>query len=248
MIPIFQTILYLTIFSLLSFAIYSIYKKKGLTTFLHGLFSLTFWGGILFLIIAISFTIFTDNDTIETSEKSKLYANTKNVPVRVFLSFNADTKLQFKPNSNLELSSNTDSLAMNSYLNLKTDNWVLSSAIFLNTYLSIIILIFIFFQLKSLFKILSTNLSFSLQLTKKINWIASLLIVWQLSKLIFSIIFGLYYGYVGLNKMQDQNINLSINPRLDIDFTIIIFALSLFVLGKLLKRAHEIQTENDLTI
>lgn len=63
----------------------------------------------------------------------------------------------------------------------------------------------------------------------------------------------IFNGYVELNSYQNdslisQGINISIHPAIDFKWTILFVGLSLIVLSSLLKQAHELRMDNDLTI
>ena len=151
--------------------------------------------------------------------------------------------------NNSYFTTNTSSITTNGFINIKSSYWLFTLCQIVGTYLTYIILILIFYQLKNLFKTLNNHITFSNELTKQINLIGVLIIVWQLIKILISVIYSFYYSYVGFeNKDDNLGIQLNINPRLDFDLSLIFIGLGLLVLSILLKKGNAIQQENDLTI
>jgi hypothetical protein len=158
-------------------------------------------------------------------------------------------KLQIDHNSEINnfLKTNTSSFKTKGYLSIKSSNWFFTFCQFIKNYVGLLMLVLIFYQLKSIFKGLKEEFVFSLKLAKKIKWVGLLFIIQQLLSLILSVIFGTYYGYAGFEKMSND-VQLNINPRLEFDFTLIIVGLGLIVLSVLLQKGNEIQQENKFTI
>jgi hypothetical protein len=157
-------------------------------------------------------------------------------------------KIQFDGDYNENVSTKVSIISGKGNLKIETKNWQLSTLFNLKFYLSLIIIILIFYYLKTLFKLLKTSLKFSLQLVVNINKIASLIIVWQVLKLVFSFLFGLYYDFASFKNTGQSDVFLSISPEYEFDLTLFIVALGLFVFSGLLSKANQIQQENDLTI
>jgi hypothetical protein len=311
---IYLTVLILGLLSLIGFAIYSIFNKKGLTVFLYRVFTIGFWLSISLFIYQISMEVLTENGTVKISQnKSLSYSNHHSkgyaVPVNIMLyftqkktyksnkldaitgrksnliisrylderhNFNEEVllkyrgitkkqldsifkfspdvkitgnKLQIDYHSNDFLSTDSSSFLTKGYLNIKSTNWLFTFFLAAKNYLNLLLIILIFYQLKSLFKLLKKEITFSVILTKRLQYIGTLIILSQVLLLIFSIIFNCYYDYVGFENAGSTNgIQLNITPRLEFDITLILVGLGIFTLNILLKKGNNIQEENDLTI
>jgi hypothetical protein len=150
---------------------------------------------------------------------------------------------------NTFLTTNSSSFQTKGYLNIKSSNWFFTLCQLIKTYIPLLIMIFIFYQLKAVFKLLGEKMAFSLQLSKKIKIVGSLIIISQILTFTLSIIFGFYYDYVGFENIINNNgIELNINPRLDFDLTLILVGLSLLIFSILLTKGNALEQENDLTI
>lgn len=118
------------------------------------------------------------------------------------------------------------------------------------TYLGFFILIIVFFFLKNIFKALKANFEFSQKLYKAIRAIGFLLIALVLLKVVSNFILGKDLPFIVIEPLGDnmKYVAISMNPRLDFDFTLFLVGFMLIVLSTLLKRGRQIQEENDLTI
>ncbi|MBF8149771.1 DUF2975 domain-containing protein [Winogradskyella sp. F6397] len=118
------------------------------------------------------------------------------------------------------------------------------------SYLGFFILIVVFFLLKNIFKYLKTNFEFSQKLYKSTRLIGFLLIADVLLRVVSNFILGNDLPYIGIDPL-DYNmryVSISMNPRLDFNFTLFLIGLALIILSTLLKKGTQIQEENDLTI
>ncbi len=88
MLTIFQTTVLIIIFSIVGFLIYSIFQKKRITTFLHLLFTMSFWLMIVISFVALAFTLYTGNGILQTSKNSTINISNKQIPINFSLSFN----------------------------------------------------------------------------------------------------------------------------------------------------------------
>lgn len=158
-------------------------------------------------------------------------------------------KLQIDYHSRDFLTTTSSSFQTKGYLYIKTSDWLFKVFLIAKTYLQLLVFILIFYQLKSLFKLLKKEITFGLALTRRIKNIGTLIILSQVLLLIFSITFSYYYDYVGFENVDNTNdIQLNITPRLEFDVTLILVGLGIFTLNILLKKGNTIQDENDLTI
>ena len=158
-------------------------------------------------------------------------------------------KLQIDYHSNDFLSTDSSSFLTKGYLNIKSTNGLFRLLLVAKIYLYLLLIILIFYQLKSLFKLLKKEITFSFALTKRLQNIGTLIILSQVLLLFFSIIFSCYYDYIGFENASSTNdIQLNITPRLEFDITLILVGLGIFTLNILLKKGNTIQEENDLTI
>lgn len=148
------------------------------------------------------------------------------------------------------LKTNTSGFYVSSFVNIKSSNLFFTICQLIRNYSGIIIMIFIFFHLKTIFKFLKKDFSFNSNLVNRVKWVGLLFITWESLYLITSYIFGNYYSHIGLeNFFKYSNVmRLNINPRLEFDFTKLLIGLSLLILSKLLKKGKEMQEENNLTI
>lgn len=139
------------------------------------------------------------------------------------------------------------------YIIAKSDNLLINSLQILRVYLPIFALAMIFFLLKRAFYLLKKEITFSEKLYKNVKWLGIIIISNTLIALVLTYILGSYFGNISVETMIDNKtfgggINLSMNPRLEFDFTLFFVGISLLVLTTLLKSGNELQQENDLTI
>ena len=141
-------------------------------------------------------------------------------------------------------------LVSNGYITVNPKTMVNKFLIIVRSYLSLSILILVFLFLKRIFKALKTNFLFSQKLYKSINLIGILLICDVLLNSIINFTLGIDLPYVSISPL-DYNlryVTISMNPRLDFDFTLFLIGFMLIVLSTLLNKGKQIQQENDLTI
>lgn len=90
-------------------------------------------------------------------------------------------------------------------------------------------------------------------MSQYINILGIIFITKEILELITSYIIGSYYEHIAVKTFIDgkafsSGVQLSMNPRLEFEFTLFLVGLSLLVLASLLKSGNQIQQENDLTI
>lgn len=207
---------------------------------------------------SISFVRFEDHNPKieEKSEKPLLeYTNlTKQELDSIFI--NSDKikesggKIEFYTNDkSLNLKSNTSSFIGDTMLDLKSDDSFFNLILLLRTYLAYIFLIIIFFNLTKLFKKLSKNFEFDFTVPKQIKNIGIYLIIWQITKLIISIICFKYFEGAMLKIIDfENNPFLHISPRPEFNFSIFIFGICLIILSEIFLKGALLKQENDLTI
>ena len=141
-------------------------------------------------------------------------------------------------------------LLSNGYITVNPKTMVNKFLMIVRSYSGLLILILVFLFLKRIFKALKTNFLFSQKLYKSINLIGILLICHVLLNSIINFILGIDLPYVGISPL-DYNlkyVTISMNPRLDFDFTLFLIGFMLIVLSTLLNKGNQIQQENDLTV
>lgn len=139
------------------------------------------------------------------------------------------------------------------YLIVKSSNWFVKSLQIFKLYLMLIAMIFVFYFLKQIFASLRRDFSFNNFLYVKVKWLGIIIILKTVIELIINYVLGQYFDHVISKTLVDgkifsQGINLTLNPRLDFEFTLFLVGLSLLVLANLLKAGNSIQQENNLTI
>lgn len=136
------------------------------------------------------------------------------------------------------------------YVNIKSKTLLNKIIMFIRAYINFILLIVIFFFLKTIFKELRSNFQFSDKLSKLIKTIGALLVFKVLFVTVSGFILGLALPYISIEpiNLQLKYANISMNPRLEFDFVLFLIGLSLIILNVLLKEGNRIQQENELTI
>lgn len=136
------------------------------------------------------------------------------------------------------------------YINVKPQKLTDTMLLLFRTYLNFILLIIVFFFLKNIFQMLKSDLKFSQRLYKSIQTLGLILILQVLMVTICNLILGNQLSYVDIKPLdyKVQYVTLSMNPRIDFDFTLFLVGFSLIVLSSLLKAGNRIQQENELTI
>ncbi|MDH7912257.1 DUF2975 domain-containing protein [Winogradskyella sp. SYSU M77433] len=122
--------------------------------------------------------------------------------------------------------------------------------IIFRSYLGFLLLIIVFFFLKKIFKLLIENFKFSQRLYKNVNIVGLLLIGHTLLKSLANFYLGKNFQYASIKPIKN-NINyvaISMNPRLDFEFTLFLLGCVLLILSTLLYKGSQIQEENELTI
>jgi len=136
------------------------------------------------------------------------------------------------------------------YVNIKPKTLLNKIIIVVRTYLNLIVLILVFFFLKTIFKELKTKFQFSNKLSKFIKIVGALLVFNVLLDLVSSYILGSALPIIKIEPI-DRNlryVDLYMNPRLEFDLVLFLTGLSLIILSILLKEGYRIKQENDLTI
>ncbi len=172
-------------------------------------------------------------------------------PLTAVDSLNFKTKISLHNNGMVDYYDITKSVfSGDGYITVKPKTLVNKIIIVFRTYLNLVVLILVFFFLKKIFKALKTNFEFSHRLSKLIKTTGALLIFKVLLESVSGFILGIVLPYISIEPF-DYNmkyVNISINPRLEFDFTLFLIGLALIILSTLLKEGNRIQQENDLTI
>lgn len=118
------------------------------------------------------------------------------------------------------------------------------------TYADFILLILVFFFLKSIFASLRRNFGFSSRLYRYILFIGIALIAQVFLVTVSDFILAQSLSLIWIKPLFNHPgfVNLTINPRIDFNFTILFIGIALMVLGKLFKVGTELKEENELTI
>ncbi|RLJ65482.1 Protein of unknown function (DUF2975) [Lacinutrix venerupis] len=172
--------------------------------------------------------------------------NDINDEVKNVISFNfyGDTEYYTTTNS---------SFNTNGYIIGKSDNLLIKILQMFKAYSGLIMLVLVFYFLKKIFYLIKQKYSFTSFLYHNVKWLGLILIIGEVLDLIVTYVLGSYYGSISVETFIDgksfyDGINLTMNPRLEFDFTLFLVGLSLLVLTSLLKSANILQQENELTI
>ena len=136
------------------------------------------------------------------------------------------------------------------YVIAKSSNIFVSIFQIIHSYLGLISLVFILYQLMKIFR---KDLEFNIEIIQRINCVGLLLALTQVTRAILVVFLSKYYKHISIHSLKngqslEQGFDIQISPRLDFDLTLFIVGLSLLVLGYLLKSGFELKRENELTI
>lgn len=136
------------------------------------------------------------------------------------------------------------------YVNVKPKKFLQKIIILFRVHINFILLIVVFYFLKIIFKTLAINFKFTKKLYKSIKILGLVLILKVLLMISSNFVLGMDLSYINIEPLDYnlQYVNISMNPRLDFDFTTLLIGFSLIVFSFLLKTGKELQQENDLTI
>lgn len=172
-------------------------------------------------------------------------------PLTATDSLNFKTKISIHNNGIVDYYDITKSVFRgDGYITVKPKTLFNKIIIVFRTYLNFVVLILVFFFLKKIFEALKNNIEFSHRLSKFIKAIGALLVFKTLLVIVSNFILGTKLPFIVVDPL-DYNLRyltVSMNPRLDFDFTLFLVGLSLVILSTLLKKGNQIQEENDLTI
>ncbi|MFD1601442.1 DUF2975 domain-containing protein [Flavobacterium artemisiae] len=132
-------------------------------------------------------------------------------------------------------------------------NYLFKAILAIKTYLSLILVLFVSYQLMKLFKQLRTNFAFDQILNKRIRNIGYSLISFQVITLLISIIITQhlsiisYYHYIPTVENSEFRY-MSLGIYIEYNWQILFLGLCLVVLAKLLSYGYDLQNENELTI
>jgi len=154
--------------------------------------------------------------------------------------------------SDKDLDVNLD-LRVNDFIKVKSPNLLFTILQIISSYLKLIVIILIFYQLSKIFNQLNRDLSFSYGIAKGVKWMGFIFISAEIIQTAISLVYGKYFSGLHIistkNGMSLENlINYQVNPRINFDFTFFFIGLSLLVLSSLLKMGSSIEEDNDLTI
>ena len=136
------------------------------------------------------------------------------------------------------------------YVHVKPKTVFNKAVLVFKTYVNSILLIVIFFFLKNIFKMLIMNIKFSQKLYRFIQILGIIMILKVFVSSISNSILGKDIPYVGIFPLNNslKYVDITMNPGLDFDFTLLLVGLSLVILSVLLREGSIMQQENDLTI
>jgi len=139
------------------------------------------------------------------------------------------------------------------YIITKSDNLLIKGLQMSRLYIVFISLAIMFCFLKRIFSLLKKDIAFSYLLYKNVKLLGLIIVLKEVLELTISYVLGKYYGIIDLEKLVDGKtffggVELSMNPRLEFNFTLFLVGLSIIVLATLLKSGNKLQQENDLTI
>ncbi|WP_289663711.1 DUF2975 domain-containing protein [Flavobacterium panacagri] len=132
-------------------------------------------------------------------------------------------------------------------------NYFFKAILFAQTYLSLLLALFISYQLMRLFKQLRTNFAFDQLLNKRIRNIGYSFIAFQIITILISKIITQYlstiryYHYIPSIGNSEFHF-MSLSTYVEYNWQMLFLGLCLIVLAKLLSYGYDLQNENELTI
>jgi hypothetical protein len=136
---------------------------------------------------------------------------------------------------------------------LNPKDYFFKAILTIKSYLSIILLLFVLYQLKEIFKRLKDNFIFNKLLNKRIKIIGYSLIAYQVARMIISIIIKQFITRIEFEHYIPSFVNsnfsfMTLYTEVEYNLEILFLGLCLIVLSKLITYGYNIQQENELTI
>ncbi|WP_396170283.1 DUF2975 domain-containing protein [Flavobacterium sp.] len=136
---------------------------------------------------------------------------------------------------------------------LNPKDYFFKAILTIKSYLSIILLLFVLYQLKEIFKRLKDNFIFNKLLNKRIKIIGYSLIAYQVARMIISIIIKQFITRIEFEHYIPSFVNsnfsfMTLYTEVEYNLEILFLGLCLIVLAKLITYGYNIQQENELTI
>ncbi|MGV1011095.1 MAG: DUF2975 domain-containing protein [Flavobacterium sp.] len=157
-----------------------------------------------------------------------------------------DTQKKFNKISTQDLDSEIEIV-------LNPKDYFFKAILTIKSYLSIILLLFVLYQLKEIFKRLKDNFIFNKLLNKRIKIIGYSLIAYQVARMIISIIIKQFITRIEFEhyipSFENSNFSfMTLYTEVEYNLEILFLGLCLIVLSKLITYGYNIQQENELTI
>ncbi|MBX0333075.1 DUF2975 domain-containing protein [Pontibacter sp. HSC-14F20] len=149
------------------------------------------------------------------------------------------------------LQANTSIIASDGFVKVKSSDTFLIILHYIKSYISVMVSILAFYLLKSIFFQLSKSHSFSHNIAQKVKWIGLIVIIAELITVVINFIYSQYFGIMIITALKNgarETLQVTMNPRLDLNFTLLLVGLSLVVLSSLLKLGNTLEKEHQLTV
>jgi len=145
---------------------------------------------------------------------------------------------------------NSDVFRGDGFIQVKPKTVFNKGIVIFKTYINFILLIIIFFFLKNIFKMLRIHIEFSQKLYRLIQMLGIIMISKVLLSLLLNFILKRSLINIQIEPLNNslKYVDITMNSRLDFDFSLLLIGLSLIVLSSLLKSGSRMQQENKLTI
>ncbi|WP_298900810.1 DUF2975 domain-containing protein [uncultured Psychroserpens sp.] len=197
--------------------------------------------------------LFTNyEEEIDTNGKKRYYTIPQYAtPITIKDSLNFKTIISinnYGMEDNFELTSKV--LRGDGYIRIKPKTAFDKVLIVLRTYMDFVILIFVFFFLKNIFKMLRIDIRFSQKLYRLIQILGVIMIVKVLLSIIINSVLGRALKEIRITPLDDalKYMDITMSSHLGFDFSFLLVGLSLIVLSALLRSGNKMQRENNLTI
>ena len=195
---------------------------------------------------------FNYEEEIDSNGKKKYYTIPQYVnPITVEDSLNFKTIVSinnYGGEDNFELTSKV--LRGEGYMHVKPKRTLDKVLIVFRAYMDFIVLIFVFFFLKNIFKTLRISIQFSQKLYRLIQILGVIMIFKVLLSITVNFILGGRLKEMSITPLDEtlKYIDITMSSHLGFDFSFLLVGLSLIVLSALLKSGSNMQRENNLTI
>lgn len=134
-----------------------------------------------------------------------------------------------------------------------SNDWLTQFLLIIYTYSSLLILVFIFYQLKKIFALLYSAIKFSLELALRIKYLGYFILLSLFVKYTSLIIlewntFNIRLFTTENGRLIDTAAHMDLSLTYDFNLTLLILGLSLVILSTLLKLGNQYEQESKLTI